>query len=97
MVNSTIRFVLCSQRGRISVESVKTPPETDCGSAHEFLISKFKLKFKKIGEIPRSFRCDLSHIPNDYAVELTIRFKGLDLLEYLKSDGWWFIMFYSRQ
>ena len=67
---------------------MKTTPETDCGSAHEFLISKFKLKFKKIGEIPRSFRCDLSHIPNDYAVELTIRFKGLDLLDRVPEELW---------
>ena len=88
MINSTIRFVLCSQRGRHSIKSVKTTPETDCGSAHEFLVSKFKLKFKKIGKITRSFRCDLSHIPDDYAVELTNRFKGLDLLDSVPEELW---------
>ena len=51
-----------------------------CSSDHEILIAKFKLKLKKVGEITRPFRCDLNQIPYDYALEVTNRFKGLDLV-----------------
>ena len=67
---------------------MKTTLGTDYGSDHVFLITKFKLQFKKIGKITRSFRCDLSHIPNDYAVELTNRFKELDLLDRVPEELW---------
>ena len=51
----------------------------DCGSDHELLIAKIKLK--KVGETTRPFRYDLNQIPYDYTVEVTNRFKGLDLKE----------------
>ena len=51
----------------------------DCGSDHELLIAKFKLTLKKVGKITRPFRYDLNKIPFDYTVEVTSRFKGLDL------------------
>ena len=51
------------------------------GSDHELLIAKFRFKFKKVGETTRLFRYDLNQIPNDYTVELTNRFKGLDLID----------------
>ena len=59
---------------------------TDCGSDHELLIAKFRLKLKKVGKTARPFRYDLNQIPYDYIVEMINRFKGLDL-EYLKNYG----------
>ena len=66
----------------------KTRPGSDCGSDHELLPIKFRIKLKKVGKTTRPFRCDLSHIPDDYAVELTNRFKGLDLLDSVPEELW---------
>ena len=63
--------------------SAKTRPGADCGSDHELLIAKFRLKWKKIGETTRPFRYDLNQISYDYAVEVTNTFKALDLIECL--------------
>ena len=52
----------------------------DYGSDHELLIAKFRLKLKKVGKTTRPFRYDLNQIPSDYTVEVTNRFKGLDLI-----------------
>ena len=57
----------------------KNKTRNDCGSGHEFLIAKFRLKLKKVGKTPRPFRYDLNQIPYDYTVEVRNRFKGLDL------------------
>ena len=75
----------------------KNKTEADCGSDHELLIAKFRLKLKKVGKTSRSFRCDLTQIPYDYAVEVTNRFKGLDLIECLKNYGQRFLTLYRRQ
>ena len=80
-------YILCSQRWRSSIQSAKTRPGADCGSDHELLIAKFRLKLKKVGKATRPFRYDLNQIPYDYTVEVTSRFKGLDLIEYLKNYG----------
>ena len=74
-----IDYVLCSQRWRSSIQSAKTRPGAYCGSDHELLIAKFRLKLKKVEKTTRPFRYDLNHIPYDYTVEVTNRFKGLDL------------------
>ena len=50
----------------------------DCGSDHELLIAKFRLKLKKVGKTTRPFRYDLNQIPYDYTMEVTKRFKGFD-------------------
>ena len=60
----------------------------DCGSDHELLIAKFRLKLKKVGKTTRSFRYDLSQIPNDYTVEVRNRFKRLDLIDRVPEDLW---------
>ena len=75
----------------------KTRLEADCGSDHEFLIAKFRLKLKKVGKITRPFRYDLNQIPYDYTVEVRNRFKGLDLIECLMNYGWRFVTLYRRQ
>ena len=84
-----IDYILCSQRWRSSTQSAKTRPGADCGSDHELLIAKFRLKLKTVGKTTRPFRYDLNQIPYDYAVEVRNRFKGLDLMiEYLRTtDG----------
>ena len=69
-----IDYILCSQRWRSSIQSVKTRPAADCGPDHEFLITKVRLKLKKVGKTTRPFRYDLNQIPYDYAVEVRSRF-----------------------
>ena len=63
------------------MQSTKTRLGADCGSDHELLIAKFRLKLKKVGKTTRSFRYDLNQIHYDYTVEVTNRFKGLDLID----------------
>ena len=75
----------------------KTRPGADCGSDHELLIAKFRLKLKKAGKATRPFRFDLNQIPYNYTVEVTNRFKGLGLMECLKNSGWRFVTLYRRQ
>ena len=75
-----IGYILYSQRWRSSVQSAKTRLGADCGSDHELLIAKFRLKLKKVGKTTRPFRYDLNQIPYDYTVEVRNRFKGLDLI-----------------
>ena len=60
----------------------------DCGSDHELLIAKFRLKLKKVGKTTRPFRCDLNKIPYDYTVEVRNRFKGLDLIDRVPDELW---------
>ena len=69
----------------------------DCGSNHEFLIEKFRLKLKKVGKTIRPFRYDLNQIPYDYTVEVRNRCKGPDLIECLKNYGQRFLTLYRRQ
>ena len=76
-----IDYILCSRRWRNSIQSAKRRPGADCGSDHQLLIAKSKLKFKKVGKITRQFRYDLTKIPYDYTVEVMNRGKGLDLPE----------------
>ena len=61
--------------------TVSTRPRGDCGSDHELLISKFRLKLKKVGKTTRPLSYDLNQIPYDYTVEVRNRFKGLDLID----------------
>ena len=84
-----IDYVLCSQKWRSSIQSAKkTRPEADCGSDHELLTGKFKLKLKKVGKTTRPFRYDLNQIHYDYTVEVTNRFKGLDLIDRVPEELW---------
>ena len=75
-----IYYVLCNQRWRSSIQSAKTRPGADCGSDHELLIAKFRLKLKKVEKTTRPFMYDLNQIPYDYIVEVRNRFKGLYLI-----------------
>ena len=64
-----------------SIESAKTRPGADCGSDHEPLIAKFRLKLRKVEKTTRPFRYDLNQIPYDYTVEVRNRFKGQNVEE----------------
>ena len=70
-----------------SIQSARTRPGPDCGSDHELLIAKFRLKLKK-GKTTRPFRYDLNQIPYDYTVEVRNRFKGLDLIDRVPEKLW---------
>ena len=81
-------YILCSQRWRSSIQPTGTRPGADCGSDHELLITKLRLKLKKAGETTRPFRYDLNQIPYDYTVEVRNRFKGLDLIDRVPVELW---------
>ena len=83
-----IDYILCRWIWRNSIQSAKTRPGADCGSDHELLIAKFRLKWKKLGKTTRPFRYDLNQIPYDYTVEVTNRFKGLDLIDRVPEKLW---------
>ena len=70
------------------IQSAKTRPGTDCGSDHELLIAKFRLKLKKVGKTTRPFKYDLNQIPYDYTVEVRNRFKVLDLIDRVPDELW---------
>ena len=78
----------CNQRWRSSIQSAKTRPGAHCGSDHELLITKFKLKLKKVGKTTRPFRYDLNQIPYDYTMEVTNRFKRLHLIDRVPEELW---------
>ena len=61
---------------------------TDHGSDHELLITKFRLKLKKVGKTARPFRYNLNQIPYDYTVEVRNRFKGLNLIDRVPDELW---------
>ena len=92
-----IDYIICSQRCKSSIQSPKTRPGADCGSDRELLIAKFRLKLKKVRITTRPFRYDLNQILYDYTVEVTNRFKGLDVIEWLKNYGWRLMTLYKRQ
>ena len=66
----------------------KTRLRADCGLDHELLIAKFRLKLKKVGKTTRPFKYDLNQIPYDYTVDITNKFKGLDLIDRVPEELW---------
>ena len=77
-----IDYILCSQGWKSSTQSAKTRLGTDCGSDHELVIAKFRLKLKKVGKTARPFRYDLNQI------KVRNRFKGLDLIDRVPGKLW---------
>ena len=89
MVNTEIRLIIFfAAKDGEALYSQQTRPGADCGSDHELLIAKFRLKLKKAGKTTRPFRYDLNQICYNYTVELTNRFKGLDLTERVPEELW---------
>ena len=68
--------------------TISKKPGADCGSDHELLILRFRLKLKNIGKSTRPFRYDLNQIPYDYTVEVRNRFKELHLIDRLPDELW---------
>ena len=68
--------------------SKKQDWELNYGRDHELLFAKFRLKLKKVGKTTRPFRHDLNQIPYNYTVEVTDRFKGLDLIDRVPEELW---------
>ena len=83
-----IDCILCRGRWRNSIQSAKTRPGADCGSDHELLMAKFRLKLNKVRETTRPFQYDLNKIPYDYTGEVRNRFKELDLRDRLPEELW---------
>ena len=72
----------------LSGEASKIRPRADCGSDHELLIEKFRLKLKKVWKTTGPFRYELNQISFDYTVEMKSRFKGFDLVERVSEELW---------
>ena len=99
MVNTKIRLIIffAAKMEKLYIQSAKTKLRADCGSDHDLLIAKFRLKLKKIGKTTRPFKYDLNHILNDYTVEVRNRLKGLDLIECLMNYERRLVTLYRRQ
>ena len=81
-------YILCSQRWRSAIQSAKTRLGGNCGSDHELLVAKFRLKLKKVGKASKPCRYDLNQMLYDYTVEATNRFKRLDLVDRVPEALW---------
>ena len=93
-----IDYILCSKRWRSSIQSAKTRLGADCGSDQELHVAKFRLKLKKVGKTTRPFRYDLNQILYDYTVEVTNRFRVLDMIDRVPEELWQrFMTLYRRQ
>ena len=79
-------FLFCFVFGMRNIYSYSFRPGADCGSDHELLIVKFRLKMRKLGKTTRPFRYGLNQIPYDYTVDVTNRFKGLDLIDRVPEE-----------
>ena len=90
MVNTEITFIIffAVKDGEALYSQQKTRPGADCSSDHELHITKFRLKLKKVGKTTRPFRYDLNQIPYSCTVEVTNRFKGLDLIDTVPEELW---------
>ena len=86
MVNTEIRLIIffVAKDG----EALYSQQKQDCGSDHEHLIAKFRLKLKKVGKTTRPFKYDLNQIPYDYIMEVRNRFTGLDLIDRVPDELW---------
>ena len=98
MVNTKIRLIIffAAKDGGALYSQQKQDQEL-IGSDHEILIAKFRLKLKKVWKTTTAFRYDLNQIPYNYTMEVTNRFKGLDLIECLMNYGMRFVTLYMRQ
>ena len=88
MVKTEIRLIIYfpCEDGEALCSQIKTRLGADCGSDHELLIDKFRLKLKKVGKTTRPFRYDRNQIPYDHTVEVRNRFKGLDLIDRMFEE-----------
>ena len=99
MVDTEIRLIIffAAKDGEALYSQQKQDQGSDCGSDHELLIAKYRLKLKKVEKTTRPFRYDLNQIPYDYTVEVRNRFKGIDVIDRVMNYGWRFVTLYRRQ
>ena len=88
MVKIRLIILFAARDGDAPYSQKKTRPGADCGSDHELLIPKFRLKWKKVRKTTRPLRYDLNQISYNYTVEVTSRFKGLDLIHRVPEELW---------
>ena len=88
MVNTEIGLYSLQSKMEKLYSVNKRRPGAECGSDHELLIAKIRLKLDKVGKITRPFIYDLNQIPYDYIVEVRNRFKGLDLIDRVPEELW---------
>ena len=87
MVNTKIRLIIffVAEDGDALYSQQKQDWQLTCGSDHE-LIAKFRHKLKKVEKTTTAFRYDLNQIPYNNTVEVTNRFKGLDLIDRVLEE-----------
>ena len=90
MVNTEIRLIIffAAKDGEAQYSQQKQDQKLTSGSDHELLITKFRLKLKKVGKTTRPFRYDLNQIQYDYTVEVRNRFKGVELIDRVPDELW---------
>ena len=89
MVNTEIRFIICFAVKAEELYTVnKNKTGADYASDLQLLIANFRLKLKKVGKTIRPFKYDINQIAYDYTVDMTNRFKGLDLVERVPEEPW---------
>ena len=86
MVDTKIRLIILFAAKDGQALYSQQRPGADCGSDHELLIAKFRLKLRKGEKTTRPFRYDLNQIPYDYTVEVRNRFKELDLIDRVPEE-----------
>ena len=96
MVNTKIRLIIffAAKGGEALYSQQKQDQELTVAQIMNSLLPKITLKLKKVVKTTRLYRYDLNQIPYDYIVEVTNRFKGLDLIECLKNYRWRFVTLY---
>ena len=83
-----IDHILCSRRRKSCIRSAETRPGTDCGSDHQLLIEKFRIKLKKVGKTTKPVRYDLKSNRYEYIVDVMNRFKGLYIVNRMPEELW---------
>ena len=89
MVNTKIRLIIffAAKDGEALYSEQKQDWELS-GSDYKLLIAKFRLKLKNVGKTTRPFRYYLNQILFYYTMEVTSRFKGLDLINRVPDELW---------
>ena len=90
MVNTKIRLIVffAAKDGEALYSHQKRDQELTVAQIMNSLLQTFTLKLKKVGKTTRPFRYEPNQIPYDYRVEVTNRFKGLDLIDRVAEELW---------
>ena len=98
MVDTKIRLIIffAAKDGEALYSQQKQDRELTVAQIMNSLLPNSDL-LKKVGKTTRPFRYNLKQIPYGYTVEVTMRFKGLDLIECLMNYGRRFLTVYRRQ